>query len=66
MDVLWPGRRRDLGTTIYYKCPFRSSTGDDRLNGKRSVTNYVDKFLTFFDHLTPFVDSFYIIKVDMF
>ena len=27
-------------------------------------TNYVDKFLSFFDHLTPYVDIFYLINVD--
>ena len=37
MDVVWPGRRRDLGTTIYYKCPFRSSTGDNKLTGKECL-----------------------------
>ena len=31
-----------------------------------SFTNYVDKFLAFFDHLPPFVDSFYHINVDIF
>ena len=28
-------------------------------------TNYADKFLAFFDHLPPIVDSFYLIKVDI-
>ena len=32
---------------------------------KGSFTNYVDKFLTFFDHLPPFVYTFYLIKVDI-
>ena len=27
-------------------------------------TNYVDKFLAFFDHLPPCVDIFYLINVD--
>ena len=31
-----------------------------------SFTSYVDTFLTFFGHLPPFVDSFYVIKVDIF
>ena len=29
-----------------------------------AFTNYVDKFLAFFDHLTPCVDIFYLINVD--
>ena len=33
---------------------------------KRPFTNYVDKFLAFFDRITPFVDSFYLRKVDIF
>ena len=33
---------------------------------KGSFTNYVDKFLTFFDHLPPFVYTFYFIKVYIF
>jgi hypothetical protein len=33
---------------------------------KESFTNHIDKFLAFFDHLPCFVDSFYIIKVDIF
>ena len=36
------------------------------LESKGSFTNYVDKILAFFDHLPPFVDSFYLIKVDIF
>ena len=31
---------------------------------KGSFTNYVDKFLAFFDHLPPSVDIFYLINVD--
>ena len=31
---------------------------------KGTFTNYVDKFLAFFDHLSPFVDIFYLIMVD--
>ena len=33
---------------------------------KWPFTNYIDTFLAFFDPLTPFVDSFYLIKVDIF
>ena len=29
-----------------------------------SFTNYVDKVLTFFDHLTSSVDTFYLINID--
>ena len=31
---------------------------------KGSFTNYVDKILAFFDHLTPFIDIFYLINID--
>ena len=31
---------------------------------KGAFTNYVDKFMTFFDHLPPYVDIFYGINVD--
>ena len=31
---------------------------------KGAFTNYVDKFLAFFDHLPPCVDIFYLINVD--
>ena len=31
---------------------------------KGAFTNYVDTFLAFFDHLSPFVDIFYLIMVD--
>ena len=34
--------------------------------GEGSFTNYVDKFLAFFDHLSPFVYAFYLIKVEIF
>ena len=30
------------------------------------TTNYVDKFLAVFNHLHPFVDSFYLKKIDIF
>ena len=33
---------------------------------KESFTNYIDKFLAFFDHLSPFINRFYLIKVDNF
>ena len=33
---------------------------------KGSFTNYMTSFWGFFDHLPPFVDSFYLIKVDIF
>ena len=33
---------------------------------KGSFTNYVDKFLAFFDHLPPFVYSFYLLKLGIF
>ena len=29
-----------------------------------SFTNYVDKILALFDHLPPYVDIFYLIRVD--
>ena len=32
---------------------------------KGSFTNYVDKFLAFFDLLPPFDYSFYLIKIDI-
>ena len=31
---------------------------------KGLFTNYVDKFLAYFDHLPPCVDMFYLINVD--
>ena len=31
---------------------------------KGAFTNYVDKFLAFFDHLSPSVDIFYLIMID--
>ena len=31
---------------------------------KGAFTNYVDKFLAFFDHLPPYVDIFYGMNVD--
>ena len=33
---------------------------------KGPFTNYVDKILAFFDHLTPWFDIFYGINVDIF
>ena len=36
------------------------------LSNWRSITNYVDKFLSFFDHLPYLVESFDIIKADIF
>ena len=35
-----------------------------RNNAKNTFTNYVDKILSYFDHLPPYVDIFYLIKVD--
>ena len=32
--------------------------------GKGAFTNYVDKFLAFFDHLSPSIDIFYLINLD--
>ena len=32
--------------------------------GKGAFTKYVDKILSYFDHLPPYVDIFYLIKVD--
>ena len=46
MDVLWPGQRRELGTTIYYKCPFRSSTWDNKLTGKEDFREKSDYIYT--------------------
>ena len=34
------------------------------LRNKGAFTNYVDRFMTFFDHLPPYVDIFYLINVD--
>ena len=34
------------------------------LHGKGSFTNYVDTILTFFDHLPPSVDIFYVMNID--
>ena len=34
------------------------------ISGTGLFTNYVDKFLVFFDHLPPSVDIFYPIMVD--
>ena len=31
---------------------------------KGAFTNYVDKILSYFDDLPPYVDIFYLIKVD--
>ena len=31
---------------------------------KGAFTNFVDKFFSFFDHLPPYVDIFYLINVD--
>ena len=31
MDVIWPGKSRDLGSTISYACPFRTGTHEAEL-----------------------------------
>jgi hypothetical protein len=46
-----------------YKCPMFSIDMNSPLG---SFTNYVHKFLAFFDHVSSFVDSFYLTKVDIF
>ena len=38
----------------------------NKIKMEQGVTNYVDKFLAFFDHLPPFVDSSYLIKIYIF
>ena len=30
----------------------------------RAFTNYIDRFLAFFDHLPPYVDILYLINID--
>ncbi len=34
MDVIWPGKSRDLGSTISYACPFRTGTHEAELKCK--------------------------------
>ena len=38
--------------------------GSNRILFKGSFTNYVDTILAFFDHLTHFVDIFYLMNID--
>ena len=44
----------------------RKNSGGKMFFSKGSFTNYVGQFWVFFDHLPPFVYTFYNIKVDIF
>ena len=46
------------------KLPSLNGAHDCTLHCKGAFTDYVDKFLIFFDPLAPYVDIFYCINVD--
>ena len=56
---------QDIGMHEYYDYSDYGVCGDS-IFAKGLFKNYVDKFLPFSDHLSPFVDSFYLMKVDIF